>query len=112
MPGVLLFAAEQTDAVHAAQRRGLSVYRMDAAVTSLSAATLDGLLSVHCEVALLVMDRPTGSLRTLFKGAARSVELPFGEPLRQKLGLAERVVAAAVRSALRNAETSLVTALR
>jgi hypothetical protein len=69
-------------------------------------------VAVHGEVALLVMDRPTGSLRTLFKGAARSVELPFGEPFLQKVGLAQRVVAAAVRSALRNAETSLANALR
>jgi len=112
VPGVMLFEPEQQAEVRAAQRRGLSVFRLDGTVTSLSAALLGGQLSVHCEVALLVMDGPTGSLRTLFKGAARSVELPFGEPLRQRVGLAQRVVAAAVRSALRNAETSLVTALR
>ena len=112
VPGVLLFGAEQQAEVHAAQRRGLAVFRLDGAVTSLSAATLDGQLSMHCEVALLVMDRPTGSLRTLFKGAARSVELPLARPTCQRVGLAQRVVAAAVRSALRNAETSLASALR
>ena len=113
VPGVLLFGAEQLADLQAAQRRGVSVFRLDAAVTSLSTITLDGQMSMHCEVALLVMDRPTGSLRTLFKGAARSsLELPYGEPAQQKLGLAQRVVVAAVRSALRNAETSLPTALR
>jgi hypothetical protein len=112
VPGVLLFGAEQLADLQAAQRRGVSVFRLDGAVTSLSTITVDGQLTVHCEVALLVMDRPTGSLRTLFKGAARSVELPYGEPAQQKLELAQRVVAAAVRSALRNAETSLPTALR
>jgi hypothetical protein len=112
VPGVLLFAAEQQADVHAAMQRGVSVFRLDAAVTRLSTVTLDGQLTMHGEVALLVMDRPTGSLRTLFKGAARSVELPFGKPAQQKVDLAQRVVAAAVRSALRNAETSLPTALR
>lgn len=112
VPGVLLFGAEQLTDLHDALRRGVSVFRLDGAVTSLSTATRDGQLSVHCEVALLVMDRPSGSLRTLFKGAAHSVEVPYGEPARQKLGLAQRVVAAAVRSALRNAETSLPNALR
>jgi hypothetical protein len=110
--GVLLFGAEQQADVHAAMRRGVSVFRLDGAVTRLSTVTLDGQLWVHCEVALLVMDRPTGSLRTLFKGAARSVELPYGPPAQQKVDLAQRVVAAAVGSALRNAETSLPTALR
>lgn len=111
VPGVVVFASERAQDVDAAAGRGLTVFRLDGAVTTLSAIkTEDGQLSLHCEVALLVVDRPTGSLRTLFKGAARALEIPKGDLDRQQLDIAQRVVAGAVRSALRNADSALAVA--
>jgi hypothetical protein len=109
VPGVVVF---ETD-LQAAAGSGLTVFRLDGAITNLSAVTTeDGHLSLHCEVALLVVDRPTGSLRTLFKGAARAVEVPKGNLDEQRLDIAQRVVAGAVRSALRNADSALAVAMR
>lgn len=109
VPGVLMVEPERDSAAVS----GLTVFRLDGAVTHLSAVTTeDGHLSIHCEVALLVVDRPTGSLRTLFKGAARAVEVPKGDLDEQRLDIAQRVVAGAVRSALRNADSALAVALR
>ena len=111
VPGVVLFSSERAQDVAAASGRGLTVFRLDGAVTTLSAITTeDGQLSMHCEVALLVVDRPTGSLRTLFKGAARALEIPKGDLDVQRLDIAQRVVAGAVRSALRNADSALAVA--
>jgi len=112
VPGVVVFDSDHADAVEAAAVHGLSVFRLDGTVTQLSATRSDGQLSVHCEVALLVVDRPTGSLRTLFKGAARAVEIPKGDVEEQQLDIAQRVVAGAVRSALRNADSALAVAVR
>lgn len=112
VPGVVVFAADQTEQLQTATRSGLAVFRLDAAVTALSAIRSEGRLALHCEVALLVVDRATGSLRTLFKGAARAEEIPNGDPDAQQLGIAQRVVAAAVRSALRNADAALAVAVR
>jgi hypothetical protein len=72
----------------------------------------DGQVAVHCEVTLLVMDRPTGSLRTLLRGAARALEVPIPELERQKREIAQRVVDGAVRSALRNADVAIADSLR
>lgn len=111
VPGVVVFSSEHAQDAFAASGRGLTVYRLDGAVTTLSAVTTaDGQLSMHCEVALLVVDRPTGSLRTLFKGAARALEIPKGDRNEQQLDIAQRVVAGAVRSALRNADSALAVA--
>jgi hypothetical protein len=113
VPGVVLFETERESELKAAAGSGLAVFRLDGAVTNLSAVTTeDGHLSMHCEVALLVVDRPTGSLRTLFKGAARAVEVPKGDLDEQRLDIAQRVVAGAVRSALRNADSALAVAMR
>lgn len=113
VPGVVVFVPEQTEQLQAAVGSGLTVFRLDGAVTALSTiVTGDGQLAVHCEVALLVVDRPTGSLRSLFKGAARALEIPNGDPDDQQLDIAQRVVAAAVRSALRNADSALAVAVR
>jgi hypothetical protein len=90
----------------------LSVFRLDGTVTSLVMSMVEGQLSVHCEVSLLVMDQPTGSLRTLLRGAARGVEIPAGERALQELAVARRVVDAAVRSALRNADNVIIDATR
>jgi hypothetical protein len=109
VPGVVVFDSE----LQAAAGSGLTVFRLDGAVTTLSSNTTeDGHLAMHCEVALLVVDRPTGSLRTLFKGAARAVEVPKGDLDEQRLDIAQRVVAGAVRSALRNADSALAVALK
>jgi hypothetical protein len=109
VPGVVVFESD----LQAAAGSGLTVFRLDGAVTNLSSVTTeDGHLSMHCEVALLVVDRPTGSLRTLFKGAARAVEVPKGDLDEQRLDIAQRVVAGAVRSALRNADSALAVAMR
>jgi hypothetical protein len=105
-----LFAASSGGPTEASG--GLSVFRLDANVTSLVTATRDGQLSVHCEVSLLVMDQPTGALRTLLKGAARGVEVLAGEPEAQQLSVARRVIDGAVRSALRNADAAIVDAAR
>lgn len=111
VPGVVVMDAASSEQQQADS--GLAVFRLDGAVTTLSTVTTeDGHLSVHCEVALLVVDRPTGSLRTLFKGAARAVEIPKGDLNQQKLDIAQRVVAGAVRSALRNADSALAVAMR
>jgi hypothetical protein len=111
VPGVVV--VEPGSGVQQHADSGLAVFRLDGAVTTLSTVTTeDGHLSVHCEVALLVVDRPTGSLRTLFKGAARAVEIPKGDLNEQKLDIAQRVVAGAVRSALRNADSALAVAMR
>jgi hypothetical protein len=108
VPGVVVLAPEQ----ESPSSNGLTVFRLDGAVTNLSAVTTeDGHLSMHCEVALLVVDRPTGSLRTLFKGAARALEVPKGDLDMQRLDIAQRVVAGAVRSALRNADSALEVAM-
>lgn len=113
VPGVVVFEPERESELKAAAGSGLTVFRLDGAVTNLSAhTTADGHLSMHCEVALLVVDRPTGSLRTLFKGAARTVEVPKGDLDEQRLDIAQRVVAGAVRSALRNADSALAVAIR
>jgi hypothetical protein len=112
VPGVAFFAPEAAEQLQAAVGSGLTIFRLDGAVTALSTVVTDGQLAVHCEVALLVVDRPTGSLRSLFKGAARAVEIPSGNAENQQLGLAQRVVAAAVRSALRNADSALALAVR
>jgi hypothetical protein len=113
VPGVVVFVPEQTEQLQAAVGSGLTVFRLDGAVTALSTVvTGEGQLAVHCEVALLVVDRPTGSLRSLFKGAAHAVEIPNGDPDDQQLDIAQRVVAAAVRSALRNADSALAVAVR
>src|SRR5262249_15636204 len=97
VPGVVVFEPERATELEAAAGHGLTVFRLDGAVTTLSAATTqEGHLSMHCEVALLVVDRPTGSLRTLFKGAARAVEVPKGDLDEQRLDIAQRVVAGAV----------------
>ncbi|MET0384791.1 MAG: HEAT repeat domain-containing protein, partial [Polyangiales bacterium] len=109
---VAVFPGKQTEHVQAAQARGLPVYRLNAAVTSLSATLIDSQLWVHCEVLLLVMDEPTGLLRTVLKGAARGVEVPSGDPAAQRLAISRRVVDGAVRSALRNADAALGDALR
>jgi hypothetical protein len=112
VPGVILFEPERVLELEAAAERGLAVFRLDGAVTNLSSVTTeDGHLAMHCEVALLVVDRPSGSLRTLFKGAARALEVPKGDLDEQKLGIAQRVVAGAVRSALRNADSALAVAV-
>jgi hypothetical protein len=103
---------KQPAAPAAAKSRPLSVFRLDGTVTSLVARMIDGQLSVHCEVSLLVMDQPTGSLRTLLRGAARGVEIPAGERALQELSVASRVVDAAVRSALRNADSVIAQAAR
>jgi HEAT repeats len=87
--------------------RGLTMFRLDGSVTSLSAALRDGQLFVHCEVSLLVVDQPTGALRTLLKGAARGVEISAGARSVQELNVARRVVDAAVRSALHNADKAI-----
>jgi hypothetical protein len=109
---VAVFAAKQIQQAHEARDRGLSVYRLDAAVTSMSTTSLDGQLWVHCEVLLLLMDGPTGLLRTVLKGAARGVETPSveGAQAQQRLSMSRRVLDAAVRSALRNADTALTDA--
>lgn len=112
VPGVVVFDAEQTEQLQDALGKGLTVFRLDASVTALSTVMAEGRLSVHCEVALLVIDRPTGSLRSLIKGAARAVEIANGDPDQQQLGVARRVVAGAVRSALRNADSTLAVAVR
>ena len=112
VPGIVVFAPEQQEQLQAAVGEGLTVFRLDASITMLSAVVADGQLSVHCEVALLVIDRPSGSLRTLIKGAARAVEIPIGDPDQQALAIAQRVVAGAVRSALRNADSALAVAVR
>lgn len=95
-----------------AQDHNLPVYRLDGSVTQLTAAMKDGQVAVHCEVTLLVMDRPTGSLRTLLRGGARAVEVPIAELERQKREIAQRVVDGAVRSALRNAESAIADSMR
>src|SRR5262249_28746213 len=60
MSGAAVFSAARASEAEDAQGHGLSVYRLDGSVTRLSAELQDGQLSVHCEVSLLVMDRPTG----------------------------------------------------
>jgi hypothetical protein len=112
VPGIVMINPERTAEVDEAVGQGLTVFRLDATVTHLSTTHSDGQISVHCEVALLVVDRPTGSLRTLFKGAARAVEIPKGDLDEQQLDIAQRVVAGAVRSALRNADSALAVAVR
>jgi hypothetical protein len=109
---VAVFGTAHVEQVRAAQARGLGVFRMDGSVTSLSATTLDGQLWMHCEVLLLVMDRATGLLRSVLKGAARGVEVPTAEIAQQKRTMAQRVVGAAVRSALRDANGALGDALQ
>lgn len=100
-------SASELERLRAAQKSGLNVYRMDATVTALSAALLDGQIFVHGEVTLLVMDPPTASIRTLLRGFARGVEVPAGDVEQQKRGIAQRVVEGAVKSALRNADTAI-----
>ncbi|HEX4354649.1 MAG TPA: HEAT repeat domain-containing protein [Polyangiales bacterium] len=100
------------DEVNGAAERGLSMFRLDGAVMSLVTVERDGQLSMHCEVSLLVLDQPTGALRTLLKGAARGVEISAGERAAQELSIAHRVVDAAVRSALRNADQAIADAAR
>jgi hypothetical protein len=102
-----VFAGKQLEQMTAAQAHGLGVFRLDGSVTSMSSTTLDGQLWLHCEVLLLVMERSTGLLRSVLKGAARGVELPSGELAQQKKMMARRVVDAAVKSALRNADSAL-----
>jgi HEAT repeat protein len=109
---VAVFLPARSDAAASAQAHGLPVYRLDGSVTQLTAAMKDGQVAVHCEVTLLVMDRPTGSLRTLLRGAARALEVPIPELERQKREIAQRVVAGAVRSALRNADVAIADSLR
>jgi hypothetical protein len=109
---VVVYAPAHLDQVQAAVAQGLRVYRVDGAVTTMSAQVIDGQLTVHCEVVLLVIDSPTGMLRTLIKGAARGVELPQRETAQQKLAMARRVVDGAVRSALHNAEAMLAEFLQ
>jgi hypothetical protein len=112
LPGAAVFGAAATGDAEAAQQRGLALFRLDGSLMSLSAARTDGQLSVHCEVTLLLMDKPTGALRTLLKGAATGVEIPVGVPAVQELSVARRVVDAAVRSALRNADYTIGEAAR
>jgi hypothetical protein len=105
-----VFSHTATSEAGAAQADGLIVFRLDANVTSLSAATVDDQVSVHCEVSLLIMDQPTGGLRTLLKGSARGVEVRVGARSVQELSIARRVVDAAVASALRNADAVIADA--
>jgi HEAT repeats len=112
LPAVRVFARVNADQAVAAQAGGLSIFRVEAAVTSLSTGIRDGQVRVHCEVSLLVLDDSSGCLRTLLKGSARAVEIPAGPPDQQQREIARRVVDAAVRSALRNADSALVNNLR
>lgn len=109
---VAVFPMARSNDAASAQEHGLPVYRLDGSVTQLTAAMKDGQVAVHCEVTLLVMDRPTGSLRTLLRGAARALEVPIPELERQKREIAQRVVDGAVRSALRNADVAIADSLR
>jgi HEAT repeat protein len=108
---VAVFPAAPFADAASAQDHTLPVYRLDGSVTQLTAAMKDGQVAVHCQVTLLVMDRPTGSLRTLLRGAARALEVPIPELERQKREIAQRVVDGAVHSALRNAETAIADSL-
>jgi hypothetical protein len=110
LPRAAVFSHTATSEAGAAQADGLIVFRLDANVTSLSAATVDDQVSVHCEVSLLIMDQPTGGLRTLLKGSARGVEVRVGARSVQELSIARRVVDAAVASALRNADAVIADA--
>jgi hypothetical protein len=112
LPAVTVFARTESAQAVAAQAEGLNVFRIEATVTSLSTALRDGQVRVHGEVSLLVMDDSTGCLRTLLKGAARAVEIPDGSPDQQLRAIARRVVDAAVRSALRNADTAIADIVR
>jgi hypothetical protein len=121
LPSAALLGSLTAGGVASAAPGGLTVFRLDAALTSLSTTTRDGQLTVHCEVALLVMDQPTGALRTLLKGAARGVEVMTGVPsaadaaapaAELPLSVASRVIDAAVRSALRNADSTIADAAR
>jgi hypothetical protein len=105
----VVFTPGQVEPVRAARERGLGVFSLNGAVTSLEPSIFDGQLLVRCEVLLLVMDRPTGLLRTLLKGAARGVEVPNGEQGQQVRAMAPRVIEAAVQSAFRNAAAALAT---
>ena len=112
LPSAAVFGDDAADDLAAAQADGLNVFRVDGSVTYLSTARSERQLSIHCEVALLLMDRPSGSLRTLFKGGATGVEIPSGPPAAQELSVASRVIDAAVRSALRNADPTIAGAVR
>jgi hypothetical protein len=112
LPGAAVFGEASLHDAQAAQAQGLSLFRVDGSVTALSTVRRDGQLSMHCEVALLLMDRPSGALRTLLKGAATGVEIPAGAPAVQELSVATRVVDAAVRSALHNADPTIAEAAR
>jgi hypothetical protein len=110
LPGVAVFRRAQLSAAETAQQSGLAVFRLDGTVTSLSAELHDGQLLMHCEVSLLVMDQPNGSLRTLLRGAARAAEIANATPELQQPEIARRVVDAAVRSALRHADAAILDA--
>jgi len=112
LPGAAVFGAAAVSDALAAQEHGLAVFRVDGSLLSLSAARSAGQLSMHCEVALLLMDKPSGALRTLLRGAANGVEVPAGVPAVQELIVARRVVDAAVRSALHNADAAIAQAAR
>jgi hypothetical protein len=105
--GVQVFASADRESARAAEEHGLDVYRVDGSVTTLDASVMDGQISVHGEVTLLVMDPRAAALRTLLRGSAHGVELPVGDLEQQKRGIAQRVVEGAVRSALRNAESAI-----
>ncbi|HEY2732640.1 MAG TPA: HEAT repeat domain-containing protein [Polyangiales bacterium] len=111
LPSAALIHATR-DEVDRAAARGLSTFRLDGAVMSLLTAERDGQLSMRCEVSLLVLDQPTGALRTLLKGSARGVEISAGERAAQELSIADRVIDGAVRSALRNADQAIADAAR
>jgi hypothetical protein len=110
LPGVAVFGRTQLPAAEGAQQAGLTVFRLDGAVTSLSVELHEGQLLMHCEVSLLVMDQPNGSLRTLLRGAARAAEIATATPELQQPEIARRVVDAAVRSALRHADGAILDA--
>lgn len=105
--GVQVFGSSEAERARDAEAHGLDVYRVDGAVTTLEASVMDGLITVHGEVTLLVMDPRAAALRTLLRGSAHGVEVPVGDVEQQKRGIAQRVVEGAVRSALRNAESAI-----
>lgn len=107
---VLLFSADDHAQLAEAAQRGLPVLRLEGNVVQIMRERHDEQVSVHCEIALLLMDQSDRNLRSVLKGAATGIEPPMGPLAPQEKRLARKAVDGAVRSALHNASSAIESA--
>lgn len=107
---VALFSIEDRAQLAEAEARGLPLIRLEGNVVQIMRELEGEQVSVHCEIALLLMDQSDRNLRSVLKGAATGIEPQTGPLAPQEKRLARKAVDGAVRSALRNASSAIENA--